>query len=156
MATAEAIYVDPSALLKLYVHQRESRAMSAWRARVPGTLLVTHHGRMEVVNGICLAAFRGDISAEAMRDALASFEEDFAEGRYARADLLWRAALERARGLSAEYTPRLGCRSLDVLHVASALELARKRFLTFDVRQQRLATAVGLKPIVPGSASRAT
>lgn len=82
MATADTIYVDPSALLKLYVHQPESAAMSAWRARVRGPLIVTHHGRVEVTNGICLAGFRGDISAEAMRDAVASFKEDFADGRY--------------------------------------------------------------------------
>jgi predicted nucleic acid-binding protein len=149
VATAETIYVDPSALLKLYVHQPESAAMSAWRSRVRGPLAVTHHGRVEVTNGICLAAFCSDISADAMRDAVASFEEDFADGRYVRADLLWRAALDRARELSAEYTPRLGCRSLDVLHVASALELECKRFLTFDSRQQRLARAVGLKLTTP-------
>jgi predicted nucleic acid-binding protein len=149
VATAEEIYVDPSALLKLYVHQPESTAMSAWRSRVRGPLLVTHHGRVEVTNGICLAAFRSDISADAMRDAVASFEEDFADGRYVRADLLWRAALERARELSAEHTPRLGCRSLDVLHVASALELGCKRLVTFDSRQQRLARAVGLKLTAP-------
>lgn len=154
MATAETTYVDPSALLKLYVHQPESAAMSAWRSRVHGPLLVTHHGRVEVVNGICLAAFRGDVSTEAMRDALASFEEDFSDGRYIRADLLWRAALDRARNLSEEHTPRLGCRSLDVLHVASAVELGHKRFLTFDARQQRLARAVGLKTVLPETASR--
>jgi hypothetical protein len=112
-------------------------------------LLVTHHGRVEVTNGICLAAFRADISAEAMRDALASLDEDFTDGRYVRADVLWRAALDRARELSEEHTPRLGCRSLDVLHVASALELGCKRFLTFDSRQQRLARAAGLKLVVP-------
>ena len=74
MAAAEATYVDPSALLKLYVHQPESFAMSAWRARTRGALPVTHHARAEVLNGICLAAFRRDISAIALRDALASLE----------------------------------------------------------------------------------
>jgi predicted nucleic acid-binding protein len=38
---------------------------------------------------------------------------------------------------------------LDVLHVAIALELECKRFLTFDSRQQRLARAVGLKLTTP-------
>jgi hypothetical protein len=40
---------------------------------------------------------------------------------------------------------------LDVLHVASALELGFRNFLTFDLRQQNLARAVGLKPFVPSS-----
>ena len=83
-----------------------------------------------------------------MTDALASLEEDFAEGRYIQADLLWRAALKRAGDLSRKHTPALGCRSLDVLHVASALELERKNFLTFDRRQQKLAEAAGMRPIL--------
>ena len=148
MATAEATYADPSALLKLYVHQPESTAMSAWRARARGPLAVTHHGRVEIVNGVCLAAFRGDITVDALSDALASFEEDLTEGRYVQADLLWRAALKRAGELSRTHTPALGCRSLDVLHVASALELQLKSFLTFDLRQRRLARAAGLKLVI--------
>jgi predicted nucleic acid-binding protein len=147
-ASAETTYVDPSALLKLYIHQPESARVSAWRARTKGPLLVTHHGRVEVINGICLAQFRKYISGEAMADALRSFAEDFAEGRYVLADLLWRAALHRAADLSQRHTATLGCRSLDVLHVASALELELKNFITFDVRQQGLARAAGLKPIL--------
>jgi len=147
VASAEATYVDPSALLKLYIHQRESPAMNTWRARSRGALAVTHHGRAEIVNGICLAAFRGDITTDAKNDALASFDEDIAEGRYVQADLLWRATLQRAGELSRKHTPTLGCRSLDVLHVASALELGLRYFFTFDLRQRRLARAVGLKAV---------
>lgn len=149
VATAEAIYADPSALLKLYIHQPESAAMNAWRGRTRGALAVTHHGRVEIINGICLAAFRKDITADAMSDALASFDEDFAAGRYLQANILWRAALKRAAELSREHTPSLGCRPLDVLHVASALELGFRSFLTFDLRQQQLARAAGSKLILP-------
>jgi len=149
VASAEATYADPSALLKLYVHQPESVAMNAWRARTKGALAVTHHGRVEIINGICLAAFRRDITTEALSDSLSSFEEDFAEGRYIQADLLWRAALRRAGELSRVHTPALGCRSLDVLHVASALELGLRTFVTFDQRQQKLARAAGLKLMIP-------
>ncbi len=150
MATAETTYADPSALLKLYIHEPESAAMNSWRARTKGALAVTHHGRVEVINGICLAFFRGDITAAAMSDSLASFDDDFAEQRYVQADLLWRATLKRAAELSREHTARLGCRSLDVMHVASALELGFSRFLTFDLRQRNLAKAAGLKLIVLG------
>ena len=148
VATADTVYADPSALLKLYIHQPESGRMCAWRARTKGPLYVTHHGRVEIINGICLASFRKDITPEAMTDALDSFEEDFAEGGYVQADLLWRAALQRAGDLSKRHTAIIGCRSLDVLHVASALELGLKKFLTFDRRQQELAQAAGLKPIL--------
>ncbi len=97
--------------------------MSAWRSRTRGALPVTQHGHLEIVNGICLAAFRRAISTEAWTDALASLEEDWADGRYVVADLLWRATLKRAVEISRRHTPTLGGRSLDVLHVATALEL---------------------------------
>jgi predicted nucleic acid-binding protein len=147
VASAESTYVDPSALIKLYFRHRDSAAVTAWRARTRGSVPVTPHGRLEIVNGLCQAAFRRDFTSDALRDALASVEEDFASGRYIHADVLWRSALRRAEDLSREYTPEIGCRSLDVLHVACALELGLPDFLTFDLRQGRLARAVGLKTV---------
>lgn len=110
---------------------------------------MTPHGRLEIVNGIRLAAFRKVISAEALSDAIASLDEDLAEGRYVEADVLWRATLRRAGELSRAHTPTLGCRTLDVLHVATAVELGLRHFVTFDTRQRQLAQAAGLKPITP-------
>jgi predicted nucleic acid-binding protein len=149
VASADRTYADPSALLKLYIHEPQSAAMSAWRARTAGALPVAPHGRVEIVNGICLAAFRRGISAEALKDALASFDEDFTAGRYVQADVLWRATLKRAGDISRTQTPALGCRSLDVIHVATALELGLRDFVTFDDRQRKLARATGLKAITP-------
>ena len=149
MASANRTYADPSALLKLYIHEPASAAMSAWRSRTKGALPVTPHGRLEIVNGICLAGFLKIINAEALSDAIASFDEDLAEGRYVDADILWRATLRRARELSRAHTPALGCRTLDVLHVATAIELGLRYFVTFDSRQGQLAKAAGLKPLTP-------
>jgi predicted nucleic acid-binding protein len=150
VARAERTYADPSALLKLYVHEPESALMSVWRARITGVLPLTEHGRLEIVNGICLAAFRKAITADASTDALASFDEDVADGRYAPTDILWRATLRRAGEIARAHTASLGCRALDVLHVATALELGLREFVTFDRRQQRLARAAGLKVVAPG------
>lgn len=149
MAIAERTYADPSALLKLYVHEPESAAMNSWRARTRRALPLTDHGRVEISNGIRLAAFRKVISGDAMRDALASFDEDVAEGRFTHADVPWRAALRRAADISRTHTASTGCRTLDVVHVATALELNLRRFLTFDRRQQDLARLVGLAPVTP-------
>lgn len=147
MASADTIYVDPSALLKLYLHEPESRSMAAWRSRLGGALAVTLFGRVELVNGIGLAAWRRIISKSAHKAALAALDDDFAQGRLLLVDLLWRAALRTAEDIGRERTPLLGCRSLDILHVASALTLKRRYFLTFDERQRKLARAVGLKPV---------
>ncbi len=145
MAAAERTYVDPSALVRLYLHQAGSREMSEWRRRQRGALPVTHHGRTEMVNALSLAAFREAITvaaAEAAQELLAS---DFLADHLEQVDLLWRGALNRAAVLSRRHTPKLGTRSLDVLHVACALELKLSHFLTFDDRQSKLAKAVGLK-----------
>jgi len=147
--TAEQVYVDPSALARLYIHQYGSREMAGWRARVRGALMVTHHGRTEVINAICRAAFLGQLSRGGLSEALSDFSSDFASGHLRQAEILWRAALNRAAELSERYTPKLGTRSLDVLHVACALELKLGYFLTFDARQQELAVSAAMKPVRP-------
>ena len=149
MATADTLYVDPSALLKLYLHEPESRAMTAWRAKTAAPLAVTPHGRVEMINALALASHRGFLTAPAFQAALAALDDDFEQGRYRPADLLWRAVLKRAADFSRFHTPNLGTRSLGVLHVASAVELGMRRFVTFDERQRQLAVAVGLKIVSP-------
>ncbi len=153
VATVDEIYADPRALLKLYLNEPESRAMTAWRAKLRGPLAVTHHGRVELINGIALAAHRRFVSAAAMAAALAALDDDLEAGRYRQADLLWRAALRRAGDLSRQHTHALGTRFLDVLHGASALELGLRRFVSLDERQQKLAQAVGWKVVVPAQGS---
>jgi len=142
---AGEVYVDPSALARLYIHQEGSRDMAAWRAKVKGALPITHHGRTEIVNAICRAAFLGQLDAEALLQTIADFNSDLVSGHLRQVDILWRAALNRAAELSQLHTPKMGARSLDVLHVACAMELGLQRFLTFDSRQRQLAAAVGLK-----------
>jgi predicted nucleic acid-binding protein len=41
-------------------------------------------------------------------------------------------------------TPQSGTHTLDILHVASALELKAEMFYTFDRNQEKLAKAEGL------------
>ncbi len=55
--------------------------------------------------------------------------------------------LERARQLSEKHTLGAGHRAFDILHVATALTLGARDFLTFDANQRRLAEAEGL--VVP-------
>lgn len=151
MASADSIYADPSALLKLYLKEHESRVMADWRKKVGDPLLVTHHGRVELTNGIGLAAYRGIITDKIHDAAMAALDDDFAQGRYRQGDVLWRATLKKASELSREHTRSIGCRSLDIVHVASAVELEFRYFATFDVRQQELARLAGLKVIVPAA-----
>ncbi len=147
MRIAEETYVDPSALRRLYVHDNRSRAFCAWRKRLGGSLPITMHGRSELVNCIALAVFRGDIDRAAAAAALSDLEEDLAAGRLHLADVPWRQTFERATALSMAHTAKLGTRTLDVLHVASAITSRCRWFVTYDARQAPLARAAGLRLI---------
>ena len=74
-------------------------------------------------------------------------DDDLAAGRLWKAPLDLYAMFARAEALSARHAQRLLSRSLDLLHVASALELGCTRFVTLDTRQARLAAASGLKTV---------
>lgn len=117
--------------------------------RLGGSLPITLHGRAELVNSVALAVFRGDITAAIGDSSLADFETDLEESRLWLADVPWRKALDRAAELSRTHTPKLGTRTLDVLHVASALTIGSKTFVTYDDRQAALARAVGLRLLRP-------
>jgi predicted nucleic acid-binding protein len=53
--------------------------------------------------------------------------------------------LDRATTLATQSSAEFLCRSLDVLHVASCLELGVEIFLTLDERQRKLAEKHGLR-----------
>ena len=73
------------------------------------------------------------------------FEEHEKCGIYYRPQLDWSAILTHAIDLSKKHSANIGSRSLDILHVASALSINADRFLTLDDRQTKLATLAGLK-----------
>lgn len=50
-----------------------------------------------------------------------------------------------AERLSELYTDTGVHRSMDILHVATAIELGAEEFLTFDLNQKKLAEAEGLR-----------
>ncbi len=54
------------------------------------------------------------------------------------------AVLRLSRVLSGQITAKGGHRTLDIFHVATAVHLGARRFLTFDARQQALARHAGL------------
>jgi len=51
----------------------------------------------------------------------------------------------RAKQMARRRTPNLGARTLDILHVASALLLRVDTIFTFDRVQEKLAIAEGLQ-----------
>ena len=56
----------------------------------------------------------------------------------------WPDLHQIAESLSAKYTETMGHRLADITHVATALHLGAKEFLSFDANQRRLADAESL------------
>jgi predicted nucleic acid-binding protein len=111
--------------------------------------LVTRFGRAELVNSFQLAVYRHLIDAHDARAAIADLEDDVRAGRITLVDVLWRRTLDLVAELSIQHTPALGTRTLDVLHVATAVTLEMRRFVTYDDRQAALARAAGLRVVAP-------
>ena len=138
-------YLDTGFAMKRYV--REPNSPAARDALLPYSppLPLTDMLEMELVNALHGKVHRREMT-EAERDlCLASFAADVMAGFWQRCVLNALALRQRVVTLSAKYTPTLGTRTLDLLHVAAALELGCTDFLTFDQRQRRAAQAEGLK-----------
>lgn len=76
--------------------------------------------------------------------ALAMLQANIRSGAVNVVPLEWADVASIAERLSAQHTWTEGYRGFDVLHVASALHLGAKEFLTFDRKQKALALAEGL------------
>lgn len=136
-------YVDTSFLVSLYVTDTHIAEAEARMASNPAVWLTPLH-IAEWTHAIEQHVFRGALS----RSEADAYHERFGQHR---ASGVWvevpvpDLAFELCARLARRYGARLGLRTLDTLHVASALELKAQRFWTFDERQRKLARAAGLK-----------
>ena len=107
-------------------------------------LWLTPLHRAEWAHAICQYVFQRRISAREYQQVCSDFEEDRKTGLWMEVGLP-DMAFETCIQLAGHHVPRLGARTLDSLHVASAIELKADYFWTFDDRQAKLAEAEGLK-----------
>jgi predicted nucleic acid-binding protein len=137
------IYADTSFFVSLYLSDRHT-AEAERRLRSRPSLWMTPLHVAEWTHALEQHVFRKAISRSEADRLLQRFQEHRGLGLWTQAALPDRA-LEVCAQLAQRYGARLGVRTLDTLHVASALELKAERFWTFDQRQAKLAQAVGLK-----------
>ena len=135
-------YADTSFLVSLYVPDSNSAAAASEMARLPLPVMMTSLGELELMNAVQLRVFRNQIAALERRPH-ASFRADVEAGVLAIRPMS-EAMYTEARRLASRWTPRLGTRTLDILHVAAAIVLEADSFHTFDDRQKKLAKAAGL------------
>ena len=97
----------------------------------------------ELTNAFRLKVFWEELSQADSDKLLNLFRERKQKGQYFVPELDRIAMMDAFRKLSA-HTPELGCRTLDILHVACALQLPPPRFASYDQRQRALAKRTGM------------
>ncbi len=139
------LYVDTSVIVKLYIKEEHSEDASNWLRKNNTAIPITSFHDLEFNNAIYMKQFRDEISTDEAGLIIAKFDEHERKGVYYRPQLNWTDTFKYAVDLSKNHTGITGSRSLDILHVASALSIKADRFLSFDDRQSELASLVGLK-----------
>ena len=138
------IFVDTSFLLSLAGNDSNSPAAGACVETMGVPIVITALNRLEFENAIALLLFRGampEVEASSATTALAADEE---VGRITEAVCNWQEVMAEALRISRVRAGDEGHRLLDILHVAAALKMNAKEFLSFDKRQRELAVAEGL------------
>lgn len=140
------VYFDSSALVKVYVTEVHSDRARREAQAVPQLPLTWLH-TLEVGNALRVLNGRKLLTTDEARALLEQFEDDRQAGRLADAAPDWPKVFHESVQLSRRYAEKLLCRSLDILHVALAVELGCSRFVSADARQLALAQAAGLRPV---------
>ena len=141
------LYIDTSVMVKLYVKENHSFDVSRWIKKNNEAIPLTGIHELEFVNAINLKRYRSEISEGDIRLIMARFTEHEHRGVYYRPQIDWADIFYNAAALSKTHTAKTGSRSLDILHVASALSIRAEQFMTFDDRQSELASIAGLRII---------
>lgn len=142
-------YYDTGILLKLYTEEEGSDRVRAWVVRRREALLFTSLHRTECVSALRLKVFRGECQLEQSNAALANLDTDATAGVLKHTTLEWDEVWARVEILARTHAAATGCRTLDSLHVASALQLGAREMVTSDGRQAALARKSGLKVVNP-------
>lgn len=137
-------YADTSFLISLYSLDSNSLRAARKINRLNPTILLTPLSELELCNALELRIFRRESRKAEAAAARAKIQEHIDTGFFALQPMPL-TVYERARQISRRRSAASGLRTLDILHVAAGLLLRAEAFLTFDLRQLKLAEAEGLK-----------
>ena len=137
------IYLDTSAFIKLYLKEEGSAAVHQAVVSQQYPLPVWSVLELEVYNALRFKVFLEELTAEDVDRLLETYAARKRSGQY-HTPYLDPVALHGSALDLTSRTPTIGCRSLDILHVAAALLLEVDLFLTGDRRQADLGEEAGL------------
>lgn len=139
-----SLYYDSGVLVKLYVREELSDTVIQFLQQRGEIVIVNSLHELEIRNALRLKRFRNEIDGEQLAASMNMIAGDLAGMRLIRCEFSWQAVCERAERLSAAATTRIGVRTIDLLHVAAALDRSASGLVSLDRRQRAAADAAGL------------
>lgn len=121
-------YVDTSVLFSLYVSDANSTRADAWRQANPEPIAFTGFHRIELRNALSLAVFQQRLTPAQAETAWTQVQEDLKGGILVAKPDLWARLVREAEELATHHTPKIGTRSLDILHVSAASVMGATEF----------------------------
>lgn len=144
-------FPDTSFLCALYREQMNSSSADAYLKKLSGGLQVSSLLLFEFRQAVHFQIYLNKkdrskgYSEEQGEQMLQDMQSDLGGKVIIVLPVEWSDVHYIAERLSKTYTKKSGFRFTDTLHVATALHLGVKEFLTFDLHQKKLAHAEGLK-----------
>ena len=138
------IYIDSSALAKLYVPEPESDTLEAF-LKGRQDLMISELAITEVLSAVTRRRREGMITAHQALDIRDAVLADADSGSFHRLDMSPVVHREAERLLF--HIESVALRTLDALHVAAALLALATHVVTYDARMRAAALHAGLKTL---------
>lgn len=132
-------YIDTGILLKAYILEPDSAAATKLVESAGSEIIYSHLHELEMINALQLKRYRNEITSRQLAASLGLIESDRIEGRLFRPRYDLARTFSRAIELAIRHSAKYATRSLDLLHVAVALEIGCDAFISLDRRQRRAA-----------------
>ena len=140
-------FLDTGVALKLVVAEPLSAEVLSFVTdrRVP--VLISRLIELEMETALNAMAFRGLIDANQLAAAKHLILEMVKQGRFVSVALSLDKIASESLRLSPSITLKTGCRTLDLMHIATARLLGCKEFVSSDQRQLKAAKLAGLRVV---------
>ncbi len=136
------IYLDTSAFIKLYLQEDGSAEVHGLVVAQREPLPVWHFMELEFLNALRFKVFLAELNPGDVERVISLYLDRKRNGQYF-APHLDPIALHELSLQMTNRTPTIGCRALDILHVAAARLCESTLFVTADKRQAALAEVEG-------------
>lgn len=139
-------YWDTSCILALYVTEALSRQIAALASKEKQALTSSAILEYEMTFALHAKEAKGEVPPDSAARALAKFQSDLQKGRFLLAPLGQDIKIRAAEAACATLRndPPLFLRTLDGIHIATALQLQSVELITADKRMAAAARVLGI------------